>query len=149
MTWLLQWEFQVTTSILKDSCRYYILGFCLMMDVFRIMNSLGAGICFTSLQSCEGFQSLIPFMSKTLPSPLSQTKDLVWTSKYVMEGKIKWTFNLLMFHMFAFQNSWRVNEGIQAFSWNGMFIKTFQAKQMSSNQLLKTTSSIHGKHLWH
>jgi hypothetical protein len=42
-----------------------------------------------------------------------------------------------------------VNKGIQAPLWNGMFTKTFQAKQMLSNQLSKTTLGIHGKHLWH
>jgi hypothetical protein len=53
-----------------------------------------------------------------------------------------------MFHMLTFRNSWKENEGIQAPLWNGMFTKAFQAKQMSSNQLLKTTWGIRGKHLW-
>ncbi len=101
------------------------------------------------LQSWEGFQSPIPFMSKTPPSPFSQTKTWCGHLGYTMEGKIKWPFNLLMFHMLASQNSWKVNEGIRAPLWNGMFTKTFQAKRMSSNQLSKTTSGIHGKHLWH
>jgi len=60
---------------------------------------------------------------------------------YAIEGKIKWPFNLLMFHMLTSQNSWKVNEGIWAPLWNGMFTKTFQAKQMSNNQLSKTTSA--------
>jgi hypothetical protein len=51
--------------------------------------------------------------------------------------------------MLASRNSWKVNEGIHAPSWNGMFAKTFQAKQMSSNQLSKPTLGICGKHLWH
>jgi len=51
--------------------------------------------------------------------------------------------------MLASWNSWKVNEGIRAPMRNGMFTKTFQAKQMSSNQLSKTTSGIRGKHLWH
>jgi hypothetical protein len=33
--------------------------------------------------------------------------------------------------------------------WNGTFTKKFQAEWMLSNQLSKTTSNIHGKHLWH
>jgi hypothetical protein len=101
------------------------------------------------LQSWEGFQSPIPFMSKTPPSPLSQTKTWCGHLGYAMEGKIKWPFNLLMFHMLASRNSWKVNEGIRAPLWNGMFTKTFQAKRTSSNQLSKTTSGIYGKHLWH
>jgi hypothetical protein len=40
-----------------------------------------------------------------------------------MEGKIRWPFNLLMFQMFTSQNCWKVNEGIQAPLWNGMFTK--------------------------
>jgi len=58
----------------KKPCRYCILGFCSMMNVFRIMNSLGAGICPTSIQSWEGFQSPIPFMSKTPPSSIFKIK---------------------------------------------------------------------------
>jgi len=53
-----------------------------------------------------------------------------------------------MFHTLASYNSWKVNEGIQAPLWNGMFTKTFQTKQMSNNQLSETTLGIHGKHLW-
>jgi hypothetical protein len=88
-------------------------------------------------------------MSKTPPSPLSQTKTSCGRMGYAMERKIKWPFNLLMFHMLTSRNSWKVNEGIRAPLWNGMFTITFQAKRMSSNQLSKTTSGIHGKHLWH
>jgi hypothetical protein len=33
-----------TTSILKEPCRYCILGFCSMMNVYRIITSLGARI---------------------------------------------------------------------------------------------------------
>jgi hypothetical protein len=88
-------------------------------------------------------------MSKAPPGPLFQTRTWCGGLGYAMEGKIKWPFNLLMFHMLAYRNAWKVNEGIWAPLWNGMFTKTFQAKQMSSNQLSKTTSGIHGKHLWH
>jgi hypothetical protein len=55
----------------KESCRYCILGFCSMMNVFIITNSLGVRICHTSFHSWERFQSPIPFMSKTPPSPIS------------------------------------------------------------------------------
>jgi hypothetical protein len=48
---------------------------------------------FYFLQSWEGFQSPIPFMSKTPPSPLSQTKTWCGRLGYTMEGKIKWPFN--------------------------------------------------------
>jgi hypothetical protein len=88
-------------------------------------------------------------MSKTPPSPISQTRIWCGGPDYTMEGKIKWPFNLFMFHMLTFQNSWKANEGIWAPLWNGMFTKNFQTKQMSSNQLSKTTSGIRGKHLWH
>jgi len=97
------------------------------------MNSFGARICLTSLQSCKGFQSLIPFMSKTPPSPFYQTKTWCGHLGYAMEGKIKWTFNLIMFHMLASHNSWKVNKGIWAPLCNGMFTKTFRAKWMSHN----------------
>jgi hypothetical protein len=52
-------------------------------------------------------------MSKTSPNPFFQTKIWCGGSGYAMEGKIKQPFNLLMFHMLASQNSWKVNEGIQ------------------------------------
>ncbi len=89
MMLVLQWEFQVTTSILREPCRYCILGFCSMMNVFLIMNYLGVGICPTSFQSWEGFQTPIPFMFKTPPSPLFQTKTWCGCPQYAMEGKIK------------------------------------------------------------
>jgi hypothetical protein len=145
--WVLQWEFQVTMSILKEPCKYRILRLGSMMNVFKIMNYLGVGICPTSLQSWKGFQSPIPFMSKTPPGPLSQTRTWCGCLKYAMEGKIKWTFNLLVFYLLASWNSWKVNEGILALLWNGMFTKTFQTKWMSSNQLSKTTLGIRAKHL--
>jgi len=130
-------------------CMYCILGFCSMMNVYRIINYLGAGICPTSFNHGKG--SKVPFHScpKPPPNPLSQIRTWCGGSGYATEGKIKWPFNLFMFHMLASRNSWKVNEGIQAPLWNGMFTKTFQTKQMSSNQLSKTTSSIRGKHLWH
>ncbi len=45
-----------------------------MMNVFRIMNFLFVGICPTSLQSWEGVQNPIPFISKPPLIPFSQTK---------------------------------------------------------------------------
>ncbi len=122
--------------LFNDEClQNYKLSWCRNLSYF--------------LQSWEGFQSLIPFMSKTPPSPISQTRIWCGGPDYTMEGKIKWPFNLFMFHMLTFQNSWKANEGIWAPLWNGMFTKNFQTKQMSSNQLSKTTSGIRGKHLWH
>jgi len=44
---------------------------------------------FYVLQSWEGFQSPIPFMSKTPPSHLSQTRTWCGGSGYAMEAKIK------------------------------------------------------------
>jgi hypothetical protein len=60
-----------------------------MMNVFKIMNSFGGRICFTYFQSWEGFQSPIPFMSKTPPSLVSQTRTWCGHPGYAMEGKIK------------------------------------------------------------
>jgi hypothetical protein len=69
-------------------CMYCILGFCSMMNVYRIINYFGVGICHTSFNQ-EGFQNPIPFMSETPPSPLSQTKTWCGGLGYAMEGKIK------------------------------------------------------------
>ncbi len=48
-----------------------------MMNVYRIINSLSVGICPIFFNHGVGFQSPIPFMSKTSPSPLFSNKDLV------------------------------------------------------------------------
>jgi hypothetical protein len=40
---------------------YYILGFCSMMNVNRIINSLGEGICLISFNHGKG--SKVPFHS--------------------------------------------------------------------------------------
>jgi hypothetical protein len=53
---------------------YCILGFCSMMNVYIIINFLSVGICPISFNHGEGFQSPIPFMSKTPPNPFFQTK---------------------------------------------------------------------------
>ncbi len=74
-------------------------------------------------------------------------KDLVWMFEICHGGQNKMNINLLMFYMLASWNSWKVNAGILAPPWNGMFTNTFQTKQMSSIQLSKTTLGIHGKHL--
>jgi hypothetical protein len=81
------WEFQLTMWILWEPCRYCILGFCSMMNVFRIMNFLGARICSISFQSWEGFQNPIPIMYKTPPNPPFTNKDLVWMSRIRHGGK--------------------------------------------------------------
>ncbi len=47
-----------------------------MMGVFRIMNYLGAGICPTSFQSWEGFQS--PFFKKGLGVDV---RNMPWRGK--------------------------------------------------------------------
>jgi hypothetical protein len=59
-----------------------------MMNVYKIINYLGARICPTSFNHGKGSKS-IPFMSKTPPNPLSQTKTWCGGSGYAMEGKIK------------------------------------------------------------
>jgi len=128
---------------------YSILGFYSMMNVYRIINFLHVRICPTSFNHGKG--SKVPFHSCPKPHqvPFCQTRTWFGGPGYTMEGKIKWPFNLVMFHMLTSRSFWKVNEGIWAPVWNGMFTKTFQAKWMSSNQLSKTTSGIHGKHLWH
>ncbi len=37
----------VIISILRDPCNQYILGFCSMMNVYKIINFLSVGICLT------------------------------------------------------------------------------------------------------
>jgi hypothetical protein len=78
-------------------------------------------------------------------SPFSN-KDLVWTSGIRHGGQNKMT---IQFAYVPYAHISKFVEGEQAPLWNGTFTKTFQAKQISSNQLSKTTSGIHGKHLWH
>ncbi len=53
MMWLLQWEFQIIVLILREPCKYCLLGFCSMMNVFRIMNFVSAGICHIFVQFLE------------------------------------------------------------------------------------------------
>ncbi len=45
--------------------------------------------------------------------PIFQTRTWCGHLGYTTKGKIKWTFNLLMFHMLTSQNSWKVNKGIK------------------------------------
>ncbi len=80
MIWVLEWEFQVTTLILKEPCMYCILGFCSMMNVYRIINSLSAGICPTSFNHGKGSKVLFHSCPKPTKSPFSN-KNLVWTSR--------------------------------------------------------------------
>ncbi len=56
---------QVTTSILREPCTYYILGFCSMMNVYRIINFLGVRICHTSFNHVT--DSKVPFHSCPKP----------------------------------------------------------------------------------
>jgi hypothetical protein len=49
----------------KGAIRYCILGFCSMMNVFKIMNYLGGKKCFTSFNHGKG--SKVPFHSCPKP----------------------------------------------------------------------------------
>jgi hypothetical protein len=56
-----------------------------------------------------------------------------------------------MCHMFVSWIFWKVNTRIWVLSWSGTYIRTCHPKWMSSTQLSRITSSIHGKHhgyLW-
>jgi hypothetical protein len=44
----------ITTLILREPCRYCILGFCSMMNVYRIINSLSVGNCLISFNHGKG-----------------------------------------------------------------------------------------------
>ncbi len=65
---------------------YCILGFCSMMNVYRI-NSLGAGICPTSFNHGKG--SKIPFHSCPKPQQVTflkqglsvEVQDMPWRAK--------------------------------------------------------------------
>ncbi len=76
-------------------------------------------------------------------------KDLVWTSGIRHGGQNKMTIQFAYVSYVRISKFLEGEQGDQAPLWNGMFTKTFQAKQVSNNQLSKTTSGIHGKHLWH
>jgi len=60
-----------------------------MMNVYIIINYLGARICPISFNHGKG--SKVPFHScpKPLPSPLFQTRTWCGGLGYAMEGKIK------------------------------------------------------------
>jgi len=71
-------------------CMYYILGFCSMMNVYIIMNYLGARICPTSFNYGKG--SKVPFHS--YPKPIKSVfsnKDLVWRFEIRHGGQNKVT----------------------------------------------------------
>jgi hypothetical protein len=126
---------------------YCILGFCSIMNVYKIINSLGARICPTSFNHVRVPKSHSIHVQNPTKS-LFSNKDLVWTSGivHVHGGPNKVT---IQFAYVPYVHISEFLEGEQAPLWNGMFTKKFQAKQMSSNQLSKTTSGIHGKHVWH
>jgi hypothetical protein len=68
-------------------CTYCILGFCSMMDVYRIINYFGAGICLTSFNHAKG--SKVPFHSCPKPHQVPFFKqglgvdfwDMPWRAK--------------------------------------------------------------------
>jgi hypothetical protein len=69
---------------------YCILGFCSMMNVYRLINSLGAGIYPPSLNHGKG--SKVPFHSRPKPHQVPfSNKDLVWRSKIRHGGQNKVT----------------------------------------------------------
>jgi hypothetical protein len=87
--WVLQWEFQVTTSILKEPCKYRILRFGLMMNDFKIMNYFSVGICPTSqLQSWKVPKSHSIHVQNPTKSPFSN-KELVWMFEICHGGQNK------------------------------------------------------------
>jgi hypothetical protein len=68
-------------------CMYCILGFCSMMNVYRIINYLGAGICPTSFNHRKG--SKVPFHSCPKPHQVPflkqglgvEVRDTPWRAK--------------------------------------------------------------------
>jgi hypothetical protein len=54
-------------------CMYYILGFCSMMNVYRIINYLGVRICPTSFNHGKG--SKVPFHSCPKPHQIPFLKQ--------------------------------------------------------------------------
>jgi hypothetical protein len=68
-------------------CMYYILGFCSMMNVYRIINYLGARICPTSFNHGKG--SKVPFHSCPKPHQIHflkqglgvEVQDMPWRAK--------------------------------------------------------------------
>jgi len=69
---------------------YCILGFCSMMNVYRIINYLCAKICPTSFNDGKG--SKVPFHSCPKPHQVPfSNKDLVWKSWICHGGQNKVT----------------------------------------------------------
>jgi hypothetical protein len=68
-------------------CMYCILGFCSMMNVYRIINYLGARICSTSFNHGKG--SKVPFHSCPKPHQIPflkqrlgvEVRDTPWRAK--------------------------------------------------------------------
>jgi hypothetical protein len=72
----------ITTLILRELCRYYILGFCSMMNVYRIINSFNVGICPTSFNHGKG--SKVQFHSCPKPYQVRFLKQgfcMPWRAK--------------------------------------------------------------------
>jgi hypothetical protein len=75
ITWVLP-KFVLIYGFLMP-CMYCILGFCSMMNVYRIINYLGARVCPTSFNHGKG--SKVPFHSCPKPHQVPfLNKDLVW-----------------------------------------------------------------------
>jgi hypothetical protein len=73
---------------------YCILGFCSMMNVYRIINSLGVGICPTSFDHGKG--SKVPFHSCLKPHQVPfSNKHLVWMFKIHHGGQNKVTIQFV------------------------------------------------------
>jgi hypothetical protein len=81
-------------------------------------------------------------------SPFSN-KNLVWTSGIRHGGQNKVTIQFAYVSYACISKFLEGERGDTSTLVDGMFTKTFQAKQMSNNQLSKTTLGIHGKNLWH
>jgi hypothetical protein len=80
-------KFQVTTLVLREPCRYCILGFCSMMNVYRIITSFSVRICLTSFN--HGKVSKVPFHSCPKPHQVPfpkqrlsvEVQDTPWKAK--------------------------------------------------------------------
>jgi len=72
-------------------CMYCILSFCSMMNVYKIINYLGAGICPTSFNHGKSHSIHVQNPTK---SPFSN-KDLVWRSGLHHGGQNKVTIQFV------------------------------------------------------
>jgi len=69
------------------SCMYCILGFCSMMNVYRIINYLGVRICPTSFNHGKG--SKIPFHSCPKPHQVPFFKQRLGVEVWVTPWRAK------------------------------------------------------------